>query len=699
MMLNFDDVVWDRGRGGLPVAIGRGASGIVYAGMLHGQPVAIKSEVLRAGEEEAWMKTVRLHMRATSPHIVAMRGIIVNREGDMVTHYIVMERLAGTMAARLLMPGGAHYGADVALRLKLLSDVAGGLAYLHSGSVIHAGVKPENVLLSASTPPVAKVADFGSSVLRREGSKTRDTLMGERGSLVYMDPRLFDAAASIATASDVYSFGVMAWQVLCGRVPYEAEMMATLPPSATGLQMAEALRRHVVGGGRPAVAALVERGVPQEVVSLVELCWAPAQGSRPAMAEVHRALEAKVAAAAGTAGAASAKLGAVGDSGVGVGHVPGAAPAPAHAPPTGWPPALHAVPVVLPVHANTPVAAPAAALDTAPALAPVESAPLVYEWDDNVVFGGQHHDCVLSLTLLPGCRLASGYESGRVRLWDAVRGGDEATAVLEGHGGGVCALAALPDGRRLAAGVSTGTVGAIVVWDTGVVPSARCATIDCDSGVRALAMLRNGFLAAGCNDGTVRLVEAAGAGASDVVATLKGHTLAVTVLAALLDGTLASGSAGRTVRLWDVDARACVATLVGHTDSISALAALADGRLASGSDDWSVRLWDVAARACVGVLDGHTHCVCALAALPDGRLVSGSFDTTIRVWDTRPVAAAAGGGTGAAAAAGRLPVVVLEGHTGSVNVLQTLPGGRLASGSFDSAVRGLVRLWRLPPPS
>jgi len=309
-------------------------------------------------------------------------------------------------------------------------------------------------------------------------------------------------------------------------------------------------------------------------------------------------------------------------------------------------------------------------------------APLAYTWDDKLVLYG-HRKNVLSLALLPGGRLASGDREGTVRLWDAARGG-EATAVLEGHGGDVRALAALLDGRWLAAGVSDPwpkRTGAIVVWDTGVVPPTRRATIDCGSGVCELAVLHDGHLAAGCNDGGVRLVEV-GAGTGAVAATLEGHTKNVAALAVLPDGALASGSWDNTVRLWDVGARACTATLAGHTDFVHALAVLADGRLASGSNDMSVRLWDVATRACVGVLEGHTGEVCALAALPDGRLTSGSKDNTIRVWDTRRAVASAAG-----------TAVVLKGNSHWVLALQLLPGGRLASGSWDHT----VRLWRLPP--
>ena len=122
------------------------------------------------------------------------------------------------------------------------------------------------------------------------------------------------------------------------------------------------------------------------------------------------------------------------------------------------------------------------------------------------------------------------------------------------------ALAALPGGRRLAAGVcnSDGKVGSVVVWDTGIVPPTRCVTIACSSGVYALAMLRGSHLAAGCHDGGVRLVEV-GAGAGAVSATLEGHTRVVGALAVLPKARLASGSHDKTVRVWNMIVLECVA--------------------------------------------------------------------------------------------------------------------------------------------
>jgi len=668
--LAFSDIKWDKDADGEKVELGRGASGIVYAGRLDGQAVAIKHEMIDHPDDvAAWAKTVVLRMHTKGPHFAGMYGAVVctPTAGGRTAYYSVTERLAGTLTALLLKPGGVHYGADMKLRLQLLADVADGLAYLHAASVIHGDVKPDNVLLKAvsrwSPFPIAKLTGFGST-----GTRTR-------GTLVYMDPDLLDGIASITAASDVYSFGVMTWQVLSGLQPYAAELVAAAP--ATALEAERLLKAHVCGasGKRPPVAVLVGRGVPPAVVALVESCWAPAQASRPAMAEVYHALlYAWADAEASFARPAAASAG------------------------------LHAAPAAAPLPAAAAAAAaavaPARALAPAGVVVPAGRASLVYKWHDRVVLRG-HSTPVVSLALLPGGRLASGDEGGTVRLWDASRGG-EATAVLEGRDGSVNALAALPDGRRLAAGVSAddGVDGAVVVWNMGVAPPTWCATIDCGCGVAALAVLRDGRLAVGCHDGGVRLVDA-DASAGAMTTSPMGHKRAVAALAVLPDGTLASGSRGRTVLLWDVGAQVCVAKLVGHKRGVYALAVLTDGRLASGSYDMSIRLWDVAARACVGVLEGHTNLVWALAALTYGRLASGSCDETIRVWDTRPAAAAGAAGTraaGAAAPTGRrtaraTPVEFLEGHTGWVVALQPLPGGRLASGSDD----GTVCLWQLPP--
>jgi hypothetical protein len=72
-------------------------------------------------------------------------------------------------------------------------------------------------------------------------------------------------------------------------------------------------------------------------------------------------------------------------------------------------------------------------------------------------------------------------------------------------------------------------------------------------------------------------------------------------------------------------------TLQGHMNRVTVLAVLPDGRLASGSEGKTVRVWRPSTGECEAVLEGHTREVWALAVLPDGRLASGSEDNTMRV--------------------------------------------------------------------
>lgn len=141
---------------------------------------------------------------------------------------------------------------------------------------------------------------------------------------------------------------------------------------------------------------------------------------------------------------------------------------------------------------------------------------------------------------------------------------------------------------------------------------------------------------------------------------------------------LVSSSLDTTVRVWDLESRACLHTLVGHTRPVWALAIDPSGRrLASRSRDLAVRIWDLSSGACLHVLDANST---GLEGDPVWN-ASGTFIATrsseakIHLWD---------------AASGALRHT-LEGHSGAVNAILAHPADDfLASGSDDRS----VRVWR-----
>jgi WD40 repeat protein len=124
-------------------------------------------------------------------------------------------------------------------------------------------------------------------------------------------------------------------------------------------------------------------------------------------------------------------------------------------------------------------------------------------------------------------------------------------------------------------------------------------------------------------------------------ARLTGHEKNVHSAAFSRDSRrLATCGADRTVRVWEVETRACQ-ELPGHTDEVFTAAFHPDGkRLATAGRDRAVWLWDLERGEEVARLPGHATYVWSLAFSPDGKtLASGSGDFTVRLWDTEPLPA------------------------------------------------------------
>jgi WD40 repeat protein len=182
---------------------------------------------------------------------------------------------------------------------------------------------------------------------------------------------------------------------------------------------------------------------------------------------------------------------------------------------------------------------------------------------------------------------------------------------------------------------------------------------------------------------------------------LKWHTAPTTSVAFNPNGSiLASGSLGKTVRLWDTGTGQCLRTL-GHTDQVYSVSFSADGSiLASGSHDGTVKLWKTSTGEVLETLTVHGE-VRSVVFGPDGRIfASAGEDKTVKVWDlfAEPdaVSDTAGRTTPAAAPrepklAGKLDVklrLTLRDHTSEVYGVEFSPDGSLlASCGNDNSLR------------
>jgi hypothetical protein len=208
----------------------------------------------------------------------------------------------------------------------------------------------------------------------------------------------------------------------------------------------------------------------------------------------------------------------------------------------------------------------------------------------------------------------------------------------------------------------------------------------------------------------------------EIVAEIRrfeGHDGNVMSVALSRDGQKAlTGSADKTVRLWDVKTGKELLKMVRHTDWVRSVAFAVDGQRAfSAGDDSTLRLRDLKFGEEVRRFTGHKDWIRSLAVLPDGQQVlSGSEDLTLRLWDvengmevrkftghTKPVLSVAVSPQGRRAASGSEDGTVriwdLEtgkelyrclGHTEKVTCVAFAPGGRrIVSGSVD----GTIRLW------
>jgi Protein kinase domain/WD domain, G-beta repeat len=215
-----------------------------------------------------------------------------------------------------------------------------------------------------------------------------------------------------------------------------------------------------------------------------------------------------------------------------------------------------------------------------------------------------------------------------LKIWNAGSGSLAKSIDL----GGATATSVAVSGRRAVTGHSDGNV---MLWDLDT--GAKVATLRRnEAAVWSVSFAgSNGQVLAASHDWSVTLWDAKTP--LIPVHIYEGHENAAQAVAftAAEGPFFASGSADKTVKLWNPESSALIRTYKGHKDFVTALGFSNDGRtLASGSLDGGVRLWSTSANRLVRQLSVHKVKVTGLSFSPTAEhLASGDEDGLVRIWD------------------------------------------------------------------
>ncbi|MHB8242291.1 MAG: protein kinase domain-containing protein, partial [Solirubrobacteraceae bacterium] len=135
-------------------------------------------------------------------------------------YFIVMEYIEGASCAEILRDDG---WVEVDEALRIIEQACEGLHYAHRHGVVHRDVKPGNLLRAGEGE--VKLADFGIAKATEQSSITQvGSVLGTAAYLAPEQARGEEAGPS----ADLYALGVVTYQLISGRLPYEATSLTEL---------------------------------------------------------------------------------------------------------------------------------------------------------------------------------------------------------------------------------------------------------------------------------------------------------------------------------------------------------------------------------------------------------------------------------------------------------------------------------------
>jgi serine/threonine-protein kinase len=184
-----------------------------------GRKVALKLMHRRFSEDPGFVERFRREAQAAAglqhPNVVS----VYDRGAYDDTYYIAMEYLPGRSLKQLIRQEAPL---DPVRAIDITLQILKAARFAHRRGVIHRDLKPHNVIIDETDH--AKVTDFG---IARAGASDMTETGSIMGTAQYLSPEQAQGLA-VSPGSDLYSIGVILYELITGRVPFDAEAAVTI---------------------------------------------------------------------------------------------------------------------------------------------------------------------------------------------------------------------------------------------------------------------------------------------------------------------------------------------------------------------------------------------------------------------------------------------------------------------------------------